>query len=358
MDTLVGYTYTDWMKLLRENRFSVGRKYRSRSLTITSMSLMNSVHRRKEMRLYEDEIRKASVQSPIFILGHWRSGTTLLHNLITQDKQFAFPSLFQTTHPHTFLIREEMAKKMMADAEEQKRHMDNVQINFESPGEDEPALAVLSLCSPVLGWVFPKSWSRYSQFLTFRHSNPKDKKKWVDALDFFSRKLTLRYKKALVFKSPPHLARMSIIHENFPDAKFIHIYRNPYHVYQSTMRLFEKVLPEVCLQEDDVSQYKDRILRDYQVMYDAFFDDLKTIPSDKIWSLSFEQLESNMVEQVCSIYEGLQLPDFDKFQPKLESYVDSISDYKKNPYPDLPDDEKIVITKSWERNFDQWQYPL
>lgn len=52
------------------------------------------------------EIRRATVPAPLFVLGLPRSGTTHLHNLLSRDSRFAFPSTFQTMNPRIFLLTE------------------------------------------------------------------------------------------------------------------------------------------------------------------------------------------------------------------------------------------------------------
>ena len=47
------------------------------------------------------------------------------------------------------------------------------------------------------------------------------------------------------FQSPAHTARLKLLHELFPEAKFIHISRNPFEVYQSTSKLFMDLLIQV-----------------------------------------------------------------------------------------------------------------
>ncbi|MDQ3566024.1 MAG: sulfotransferase [Pseudomonadota bacterium] len=50
---------------------------------------------------------------PLFILGHWRSGTTLLHNLLTRDTgQFAYANTYQAVNPRTFLSTEAVNTKL------------------------------------------------------------------------------------------------------------------------------------------------------------------------------------------------------------------------------------------------------
>jgi len=356
LDTLVGYTFRDWMKLLIENNLAVAPKYWDRVATVTLISIMNSKHQRTEMQIYGEQILDAKVVDPIFILGHWRSGTTLLHNLLTQDKRFAFPTLFQTTHPHTFLVGEDLARRALKKSEAQKRHMDNIRITFQSPGEDEPALAALGLRSPVLSWVFPRNAPFYDRFLTFTTADKSDMERWLSSLDLFYRKLTVRFSRQLLFKSPTHTARIKILLEKYPKAKFIHIYRNPYRVYQSTRSMYEKVLPEVALQKVDFGILDEMIFRQYREMFDAFFDDVKYVPTGQLAEISFEELERDMLGGIKLIYERLDISGFDECRPAFERYIKSISDYKKNPYPELPSDLRSRIARELKRNFDAWNY--
>jgi hypothetical protein len=43
-------------------------------------------------------------QPPVFIIGHWRSGTTYLHELMHLDSRFVSPTTYQCFAPHHFLL--------------------------------------------------------------------------------------------------------------------------------------------------------------------------------------------------------------------------------------------------------------
>ena len=42
--------------------------------------------------------------TPLFILGHWRSGTTHMHNLLGKDPNHTYPTLWQVIFPDSFLV--------------------------------------------------------------------------------------------------------------------------------------------------------------------------------------------------------------------------------------------------------------
>lgn len=356
MDALIGFSFTTWLRLLAENRFAVDWHYRDRWLLITQMSLWNSVGRLRENQRFGAEIAATQVEAPVFILGHWRSGTTLLHNLLINDPQFAYPNLFQTTHPLTMLVREPLIEQALRDAAAHGRPMDNIQITYRSPGEDEAALAVLSLRSPLIGWHFPCREAHYDRYLTFRDVPGADRQRWEEALLLFMRKLTFRYHKRLLLKSPQHTARVRHLLRLFPDARFIHIHRDPYTVFRSTQRLFAKAVPEAYLQRPPTGGHDEGILRRYRAMYDAFFEDRSLVPPGQYVEIAYEDLERDMMGQVAQIYETLALPGYAEMRPRLQAYVDSVSDYQKNSHEPLPDALRRRVAAAASRCFEAWGY--
>lgn len=356
MSILIGITFSEWKKLLAENNFRVSPKYLPRMFSITLRSIMNSREEKKEINEFAKKIQETSIeQAPVFILGHWRSGTTLLQNYFSMDKQFAFPNLFEAYNPHSFLHLEPVVAEKIANAPAQKRPMDNVQVSFNSPAEDEFALGILSRCSPLLAWVFPNRQDFYDRYLTMQDVSDEELERWENAFQLFVRKLTLKNKKQLILKSPPHTGRVRLILKMYPDAKFIHLYRNPFDVFKSTQKLFQSTIPGFYLQKPktDVS---DIILKNYARMYESFFDEKKLIKDENLIELSYEDLAKDPITQIRLIYEHLQFPGFDEFLPSLKEYVASIANYKRNNYNSLPKDLKEKILDKWSRSFSEWGY--
>src|SRR5262245_47179779 len=83
---LAGITLGDWLTLLRENRFSVDAPYLARAAAISFAAVMNSAFRWYEEYRYGDQWKDVPVPAPLFVLGHWRSGTTHLHYLLGLDE--------------------------------------------------------------------------------------------------------------------------------------------------------------------------------------------------------------------------------------------------------------------------------
>src|SRR6476661_4351039 len=89
---LGGITFGDWARLLCDNRFDVPPRRLLRAMAITVQSAQNSVMKRIDDLRYGAAVGDAEVSPPLFVLGHWRSGTTHLHNLLAVDERFAFPN--------------------------------------------------------------------------------------------------------------------------------------------------------------------------------------------------------------------------------------------------------------------------
>jgi hypothetical protein len=282
-----------------------------------------------------------------------------LHELLAFDEQFAYPNLFQVSNPHTFLIREWAVERALGEAVSRRRPMDNVQVTFRSPGEDEWALAVTTLQSPLIGWTFPRRADFYDRYLTFRGVSQQEVEIWRNAFLTLLRKLTWRYEgRPLLLKSPPHTGRIRLLLETFPDARFVHISRDPYAVFLSTRRLYQTAAAAANLQRDDPNRLDDGILQRYVAMYQAFFEECVLIPAGQYCELRFEDLENDMVGQIGRVYEHLGLPGFAELRPKLAERAGSITGYQKNRYPEIDEPTRRRIASSWQRNFEEWEYPV
>lgn len=353
---ICGLTLGDWLTLLWKHQFSIDLPYWPRAAFMTGVSLINSPLRWYEDRTYSAKVRDVQIKSPLFILGHWRSGTTLLQNLLASDQQFAYVNAYQALNPHTFLSTERYAKNL-GFLSPHTRVVDNMHLGFDVPFDDEYAICSATSHSPQMGWAFPRSEDHYDRYLTLGTIPSKEIVEWKTALVLFYKKLTWKYQRPLLLKSPPFTCRIKLLLELFPDARFIHIHRNPYTIFQSTKRLMEFMFRITALQRPDLQQLDTRIIRRHQIMYDCFFAERGLIPGGWFCEVCFEELEQDPVGQVKKIYEKLNLDGFDAIRSPLQQYVDSIANYRKNEHVELPSSLRRHIAQAWQRSFEEWQYP-
>lgn len=356
---LTGITFGKWCKLLAQNRFQISPAYLHRAAVISLASLSNSACAAVEALRYGRAIDAVQItRPPLFILGHWRSGTTLLHELLAQDtKQFQFPNTYQVVNPYTFLTTENFTTRAFPWLVPDKRPMDNMALKFTSPQEDEFAPLLMTLTSLYLGTSFPRRMAHYDRYMTFHDVDQAEVEAWKAAFMRFCKKLSLNDQRALLIKSPPHTARIRTILEMFPDARFVHIHRDPYRVFQSQRHFFDTAGWHTYLQKPDLEAIDEGILQRHETMYDAYFNDLPQIAKDRIVDIRFDDLEANPVEEIAKVYDQLSLEGFAAFAPKLRSYVDSLKGYRKNDFDRLDPATKAVVAKRWARSFDMWNYP-
>jgi hypothetical protein len=309
-----------------------------------------------ETRRFGRRIESVSVLPPLFILGHWRSGTTWLHEILARDERFGYPNSYQVSFPHTFLTTEKFSARLMAPFLPRRRPMDGMEMRFASPQEDEFAICASTLKSPCVGWVFPRQKQEFARYLTLESLSTEELAEWRDSFLWFLRKVQLRVKRPLVLKPPPHTARIRHLLEWFPEAKFVHIRRDPYRVIQSSLHTYRILHRWHALQRDLLDDQETWTIQQYAAMHRAFFEQKGGIPEGRFYEISFEALEKDPTGEIARLYWALRLPDFGKFEPILRRYLNSIADYKKNRLPETRQEMKLKIRKECRECFERWGY--
>jgi hypothetical protein len=353
---LQGMTPETWRSLLAQSRRAIDPPYWPRAAIQTALTALNGRFAYREERTFGARIAATAVHPPLFILGHWRHGTTHLHNLLALDPQFTFPTLYQTLYPRTFLTTESSIPRLGSFLLIRKRPHDNVALNFGVPNEDELALCVDSGLSPYLAWAFPREAGFYDRFLSFRAASALERSRWQTALVHFLKKLTLKHDRPIVLKSPPHTARIGLLLAMFPAARFVHIRRDPATVFLSTKYMYEKTMCYWQLQRPQAPGYEDRIIAGYRTMYDVFFEERPLIPKGQFCEVAYEELLRAPVTQVETIYDALGLGGFAAVRPLVERYLAALDGYARNTHPALPEPVRERIAREWRRSFEEWGY--
>lgn len=352
---LAGITLDRWIDLLREN--SVSPAYWHRAAFITAVSCLNSLARRKERRLDAAISATPLAGPPLFILGHWRSGTTHLHNLLALDTlNFAFANTYQVINPLTFLTTEETNTRRFASLVPNKRLMDEMAMGFALPQEDEFAPCLDTLKSSYLGITFPRRQEHYDRYLTFDDVPEQEISQWKDSLLTFCKKLTYKYQRPLLLKSPSHTARISHLLKWFPDARFVHIHRHPHDVFRSNQHYWDTAVWHTYLQKPDRSKLDSEILRRYRTLHDAFHAQRPLIPDERFHELGFTDLEADPIASLRCLYQQLGLPHFETLLPTFEAYLASQSSYKKNQFTPLPPATIKLVNQHAKPELDLWKY--
>ncbi|HMP78264.1 MAG TPA: sulfotransferase [Pirellulaceae bacterium] len=333
-----------YARLLFRHRFGIHPfKYPMTGL-VGVCTVVNSVISLGQRALFDRRIQRTELHSPpLFIVGHWRSGTTLLHELISLDTERAYPSNFDAFVPHHMLVSRWFLKGLVNLLLPARRPMDNMTLAAHSPQEDDFALVSLGAPTPYLDIAFPNDRFRDRMTFDFDHLSKDQQQGLRDGLSYFLRTLTLRYRKPLVLKSPPHTARIGHLARWFPGAKFIHIARHPNALVESTKRLW-RALDHT--QGYQLPNYSDDRLETFiheccGELYNAYQRQRPTLAPHQIAEIRFEDLLADPQGTLAGAYETLQLDGLDRLLPAVRQYFERNGNHRpatriKDAEPPLP----------------------
>jgi len=299
----------------------------------------------------------ADAPPPVFILGHWRSGTTHLYNVLSKSPDVAYVSPFATALPWDFLLLGRMLQPMLAKKLPERRYIDNVTVEPTSPQEDEIALANMTDLSFYHALYFPRRFHDYFNRGVFLDGvSDAERAAWEAKLRLLYDKLMLAQPgRRLVIKNPVYTARVAQLRRMWPDAKFIHIHRTPFKVFPSMRNFYTALFRQFALQDYGGVDIDEVILQTYERMMGNLVADTADLPSDRFVELSFNELQQAPMDSLARIYETLGLEGFDRAAPHFSAYLKSVADYRKNTYGH-PQEVVDTVTARWAPFIDRWGY--
>ncbi len=309
--------------------------------------------------IFYPKVKKISFEQtpPIFIIGHFRSGTTHLHYLLSRDPRWATATNFHAVFTNIFLLINKRIKKWMNTYFPERRIQDNVHFSIDEPQEEEQALFGLTAHCGLMGYAFPRNQNYFKRYDLFEEISEYQKKKWqknylrVLQLIAYAQKNTY-----LILKNPHNTGRVKELLELFPQAKFIFIVRNPYEMYQSVRHWYDTLLSEFTMQEYVEPEREERIFRVYRKMIQKYLRDREAIPDNNLVEIRYEDLIEEPESTLKHIYNQLQLPDYNKAAPHFKEYMKRVRSYKKNEYNHLPLATIERIEREWNFAFEYWGY--
>ena len=346
-----------WLGMVADNGFRISPSKLGLATTISAAAAFNSLAEPLSEARYRRRLGSPpETPAPLFILGHWRSGTTLLHELLMLDSRFCCPSTYQCFAPGHFLLTEDVLTRLLAWMMPSKRPMDNVAAGWSRPQEDEFALANMGAPSPYRRMAFPATSSPEPVALDVTKLPPADLDRWRRALTRFLARLAVRDARRPVLKSPPHTARLGVLAEMFPEARFLHVVRDPFVVFPSTIRLWRSLDDVQGLQVDRGEALERYVFACFDEMYAAFERD-RARAGGRLYELRYEDLVADPVGRLAEAYERLDLGGFAAVRPALEEQARSMKRYRTNTYEHDP---RMVaeVARRWRPFIERYGYAL
>lgn len=226
------------------------------------------------------------------------------------------------------------------------RPMDNMKAGFDRPQEDEFAMCMFGVGSPYLTIAFPNRPPQCQEYLDLEGVSATNLRRWKRALKQFLKRLTYKTGKRLVLKSPPHTARIKTLAPMFPKAVFIHIVRDPYVVFPSTVNLWKTLYTTHGLQTPTYVGLDELVLQTFARMYERLEEGKKLVGPNRFYELRYEDLTRDPASEMKKIYDHFQFGGFERYLPRLQDYLSSVKGYETNKYQ-LTDEQRAAIAKRW-----------
>lgn len=357
INTLVGANWKTFKEVTANRRIDKG--FRQKYILTKSVCRLLSTLQPLEDARFRKLAQTPLEMDPVFILGHWRSGTTFVHNVFSCDKHFGYNTTYQTVFPNLMLWGQPFFKKNMSFLMPDRRPTDNMELKVDLPQEEEFALANMMPYTYYNFWFFPKHMLEYcDRYLLFNEITPEE-------LNIFKEiflkliKISLWNTKGIQFlsKNPPHTGRLEALVEMFPDAKFIYLKRNPYTVFESTRSFFTNTIQPLRLQDITNEQIEENLIEVYRRLFYKFEETKKLIPEGNLIEVKFEDFEKDAYAITEEIYRSLHIPGFEESKNEIEKYLGKKKGYKKNQY--TYDDRTVkIVEENWGMALKKWGYSI
>lgn len=282
-------------------------------------------------RLLYPSIRKQAVTEPVFIIGHARSGTSLMHRLMTRDAQFSWFRMYELFLPS--LLQKKIVRGIAAwDRRTGSRIARRIQawedrtfargremhpMSLTGPEEDE-FLMTLSCASGTVTLLFP--YMRELQHLYYFDGRPPRARRRL--MRFYraclQRQLMLEGgDRHHLSKNPVFCGRVESLIEAFPDARFIVMVRNPCETIPSLLKMMKRNwMASDCPQdrvEDSLAVLAEQSIHTYRTPFQV----LERHPEVRHAVVRYEDLVASPKATVETVYDQLGLPLAPEFEKVL-----------------------------------------
>ena len=290
----------------------------------------------------------------MFVVGHWRTGTTLLHNLLALDREsFAYPTNFQCLFPTVCLALSDQGAfaRSFGWRLPPTRPQDNVPWNLRTPQEDE------------LVYLPEGGFNYFHESMIFPRTTPFARERLLlDSNDGSTREITTRFFRKLRFlhgrrlvaKSPGHAFRLPTLAALFPRSRYVVVVRRPQDVVLSMMHMKSVFRRHASLQGPHAEsvEWTAGFLGFYASVLRTH---LARLAPDTHVLVRYEDLVRDPVAAVRAIYRHLDVPYRDRYDSALRAEVESLRHFRPTRYALSPAARELAEHHSREVS-DAWGY--
>lgn len=237
-----------------------------------------------------------------------------------------------------------------------KRPSDNVDLGANLPQEDDFAMANIVPAFYDFFFFPDQHLENYERHVRFTRDVERYKKEWLQAYDYLIRKgLVNRPGKFAVLKNPANTGRFDVLMGHYPEARFIHIHRNPVMVYLSTKKFFLSLFPSVQLQKADREQITNIVFELYSLLMGDYLQKKDLIPANQFFEIRFDDFEDNPLPILKKVYQHFGLENWAQAEEAMQAYYKELRGYRKNRYQ-ISSKELNRVMQEWAFAFEAFNY--
>lgn len=296
-----------------------------------------------DAHLKNPEIGKINIDSPLFIIGNSRTGTTILHELLALDPQLRAPLAWETLHPLP-LPESPLANRAAIGECEQDIWADIVP---EFAAVHEYSSYIPMECLTMMGLEFTaglcSTTGKVDEFLVWRAGTDprpsyKMHRRFLQLLQ--SQQATKNGQPyRWLLKSPVHLMTMSTLFEEYPDAKVIHTHRDPVKTVASTISTVSTTR-YIRTDNPDPSELTPNVAFGFQMALEMIYQQRQdgSIPDQQIADLHYSDFMQGAIQTIQTSYQNLGIEFSDTLGQLMQNYLDNKPQGKHGKHHYSPED--------------------
>jgi hypothetical protein len=263
----------------------------------------------------------------IFVMGFWRSGTTLLHELLALGAQVAAPRTWQCMNPSAFRIAG--APKTGRSV---SRPMDKVLVDALSPQEDEFALLARGAPSIYRAWLDPRRWQESLLALEQDTWLRLPESAWLADWRTFLGWCMTDGATHLVIKSPNHLFRLRALRRVWPQARLVWTLRDPANMWHSNRKMWQAMMAMYGLWPGRSEQLDLLLFKAMTEYADTLRWAADTLDSETVIYLDFARLGADAAGVLERVTQRLQLGPWQSWRAGVERRLSQSAGQRPDSY--------------------------
>lgn len=295
--------------------------------------------------LFYPEHQNQNIEQPIFIVGNFRSGTTLLHRLLAKDDRFTGMKSWEI-YVAPSIVQRRFIRWLMKINRYIGNPIRRIINAFEKALREYSYMHKTGLDAVEEdGQIFLHIWSSYNLFAFFPFPDlvrnyiyyddeVSEQQKEIDMQyyqEVLKRHVYAYGGKRYIAKNPTYSPKVRTLHEKFPDAKFINLVRNPLRVIPSSVSMFSNHWKTYGDPEGEYPQPGPAtILEHARHWYIYPHQYLKNLPADQYKMVRYKDLVADPQGTVEDIYEQFGIEMTPEYHQILHQESEKAKRYKSS----------------------------